>query len=271
MSSQPIAPVSFDALSKQPRPYEQPDAEYFNAGLDNTEISRLTTPYEARGQMAGLVVAAIGLTPLAATMIYVFYRLLLGSSGGISPREVLELPDFLTIPALAGLGVFILGGLSAYHAGAAYRRRFKDWQQSVNEAWLAAEGRVVRINHIPVSAKDEAVDMIYKLDEVRRQLKHFDPRGDELDAARTAVHRFIQASDIPLLLKQAAAAPHIKDRAVRQAAKDYKAAVARQDEARQAADDAVKACFALLDTRRQARTDAELIRRANARKVTHAS
>ena len=269
MSSQPIAPVSFDALSKKPGPYEQPSAEFFNAGLGNTEVSRLTTPYEARGQIAGFIVAAIGLTPLAATMLYVFYRLLLGSSGGISPREVLELPDFLTIPTLAGLGVFILGSLGAYHAGAPYRRRFKDWQHSVSDAWQAAEGRVVRINHIPVAVRDEAVDMIYKLDEVRRQLKHFDPSGDELDAARAAVHRFIQASDIPLLLKQAASAPHIKDRAVRQAAKDYNAAVARQDEARQAAEDAVKGCFDLLNRRRQTRTDAELIRRANAPKEAH--
>jgi hypothetical protein len=265
VTGQPIAPVTFSALSKKPGPYEEPDLEYFNVSLDSTELGPLTTPYEKPGQNAGFIVACAGLAPLAVGLLLVLYKFLLVVAHMMPLHAVLELPDFVTVPVLAGLGVCLLGSLWAVHMGAPYRGRFKTWQQSVIDTWQAAEGRVIPINQIPVAGKDKAISMIRRLEEVRGQLEQCDPRGDELDAARAAVHRYIQASDIPLLLKQAAAAPHIRDRAVRQAAKDYTVAVARQEVARHDAEQAVDACFALLDSRRQARTDAELIRRANAR------
>jgi hypothetical protein len=263
MTTQTIAPVSFHALPKNPTPNAEPTVECFNAGLDDNELARLTAPYEKPGQTAAFMVACCGLLPLGLGIAFVLVNFVLVAGGAKSPERMMDLPYWVVLSVLIGLGVFLIGSLLAFHIAAPYRRRFKAWQQSISDTWMSAEGRVVRLNTIPVAVRDEVIVMICSLDEVRHQLKHFNPQGDELDSARKAVHRYILASNIPLLLKQAADAPHIRDRAVRQAAKDYKHAVARQENARQEAENAVELCFALLASHRQARTDAELIRRAN--------
>lgn len=235
--------------------------ECINTHLSRPELETLTKPCrEMEPPMAAAALVALGLVPLLADLVCL---------AGWAIHLTGDLfPDPLPVLTLVGIGVTLAGLVWAGWTMSPKRSYAKAWRDSLSAAWLRHSSHVVLLKDVPKNVRDEVEEYAISFDNVGRRLNRLDPHGDELDGARLALARFIQASRIPLLNKRAAEAPHIKDPAVRRAAKDYQQAVAKQQEARRALDAEVVSARELLTARLQERTDAELIRLVNERTLS---
>ncbi|MET4143868.1 hypothetical protein [Arthrobacter sp. UYCo732] len=260
MTTKPIAPLIFKALPENARPTSEAWVECFNTGLDESALTPLTEEFDHPRNMAADVVIVAGLFPLCVGMMLYCLSSLTGISFNSGPNTDFRIPDVVLLSILPGVGVAALGSAWAVFLKSTKNRRAKAWKQALSDAWLAHGGQIIALKDVPKSVREEVTDDLCKLDEIRRGLNRLDPDGDELDDARDAIVRYIEASDIPLLGKRAAAATHIKDPAVRQAAKEYEQAVQAQGFTRKRVDLALGAAWDLLDSRRQERTDADIIK-----------
>jgi hypothetical protein len=253
-----IAPVLFDAFPEDaPHCRETPYRPCFNAGAPSEATRILSTPYEdPRTWWAAVAMVAVGLLPLVGTVllgffIFLFFR---GDTGGLSSQ------GWLAPVILSGIAMAAVGGIWAWYLQSRFHPKAKAWRKTLGEAWLTYGGQIFDLNRAPYAHRSEIVGYAQRLEAIREGLNRLAPEGDELDGARYTLQRYIEVSDIPLLGKRAADAPHIKDPAVRQAAKEYKQALKQQEYARQAAESEISQASDLLVTRQQARTDAEIIR-----------
>lgn len=255
-----IPAIIFKAFPETSHPGESEAwLKCFNAGLDGDEVDTLTTGWDPprRTTRAAICLGGIGLVPLAVAMaMTIFYFAL---AGGLVQASF-DMPIALVWSALFGLA---LAGVSLWWADyltGGRSRAAQAWKRALGEAWTKHGSQVFVLKYLPRGVEDEVSEKLETLEDIRKGLNRLDPRGDELDVARYAMERFIEASDIPLLSRRAAAATHIRDRKVRQAAKEYAQAVKGQDHWRKNLDGAIDIAKELLADRRQARTDAEIIR-----------
>ncbi|QOD06034.1 hypothetical protein [Pseudarthrobacter sp. BIM B-2242] len=254
--STPIAPVTAIVFTDPSNPDKA--VECFNARLSGPELEKLTTPYpDIQPPMFPMLTAMMGLFPLLVCGMHAF-----GWAVNLT-SEVF--PDLIMPFVFPGIGVTLASLLWISYVMSPKRPRPKAWRDSLSAAWLKHSGGVYLFGDIPKDVNEEVWNDAITLDSIGRGLNRLDPRGDELDGARAALVSYIAASRIPLLDKRAAEAPHIKDPAVRKAAKDYKRAVEKQADARRFLDGKIAGARELLAARRQERTDAELIRLANER------
>lgn len=254
--STPIAPVTAIVFTDPSSPDKA--VECFNARLSASELEKLTTPYpDIQPPMFPMLLAMVGAVPLVSCAVSFFAWVI-----GIVAEPLAE--PFLSL-AIPGIGVTLASLLWISYVMSPKRSRPKAWRDSLSAAWLKHSGGVYLFGDIPKDVNEEVWNDAITLDSIGRGLNRLDPRGDELDGARAALVSYITASRIPLLDKRAAEAPHIKDPAVRKAAKDYKRAVEKQTDARRFLDGKIAGARELLAARRQERTDAELIRLANER------
>lgn len=252
-----IAPVLFDAFPEGASQNQDiPHLQCFNAGAPADAIRILSTPCEPpRAVLAAAAMAVFGLLPAIGSGIVGLYMLLV-----FRDEFIFNMPDWLVATILSGMALAAVGGVwsgylfSGRHPGA------KEWRAALDAAWLTHGGQIFDLGRVPYAHRSEIVGYAQRLEAIRKGLNRLDPEDDELDGARYALQRYIEVSDIPLLGKRAADAPHIKDPAVRQAAKEYKQALKQQEYARQAAESEISQASDLLVTRQQARTDAEIIR-----------
>lgn len=253
--STPIAPVLFTALREEASPFDEPSLECFNAGAPAEGIDALHAPYTPSRftPVAGALIA------LSTLVLAVAACILIGNLVTRHPDPFLSLEWTypVTLPAAA---LFVVALAWASYLLSDRHPRAKAWQSALGEAWLTQGGQVFNLNRLPHPDRREVTGYAEALEEIRKGLNKLAPEGDELDGARYALERFIDVSDIPLLGKRAAEATHIKDPAVRQAAKEYKLALQQQEFARKAVESEIAGANDLLAARRQARTDAEIIR-----------
>lgn len=254
--STPIAPVTTTVFTTPSNSGKLADC--FNARLSGPELEKLTTPHpDIHPPMFPMLLAMVGAVPFLACCVTAF-----GWMIGLTPDP---LPEPFVSLFFPGIGLTLVCSFWIGYALSPKRSRPKAWRDSLSAAWLKHSGGVYLFSDIPKDVNEEVWNDATTLDSIGRGLNRLDPRGDELDDARQALVSYIEASRIPLLNKRAADAPHIKDPAVRQAAKDYKRAVRRQEDARRYLDHMIQQARGLLAARRQERTDAELIRLANER------
>jgi hypothetical protein len=239
MTTSPIAPVLFHVFPEDaPHSTKTPRLECFNAGVSQDDIASLTTPHKpaGRARKAAFIVAGI------AGIGYV----ICGSAAIVAlllrRMDLLESPVLVNLE-VATLGLTILSGVWLYFLMSPSRPDPKAWRAALGEAWSAHGSQVIVLKHLPNAVRSQVTEDLAVLEDIRKGLNRLDPSGgelapagDELDTARYAMLRYIEASDIPALSKRAAAATHIKDPAVRQAAKDYKQAIEHQRLTRAALD-----------------------------------
>jgi hypothetical protein len=253
-----IAPVLFRAYPEGSKSYGADlHQEYFNAGVGAEATRSLSTPHEPGwAVLAALSVALLGLLPVGALCVA-----FAGNVLNFRPHEGLfDLPEWLENASLMGFAVFWTGVIWAAYTLSASHPKAKAWQGELDNAWLAHGGQIIALKDVPSAVRNEVAADLAVLEAYRKGLNRLDPEGDELDGARYALQRYIEVSDIPLLGKRAAEATHIKDPAVRRAAREYAQALKQQNLARQALVTEIEAVQELLADRRQARTDAEIIR-----------
>ena len=253
-----IAPVLFCAYPEGSKPYgASPHRQYFNAGVGADAARALSTPHEPGGTVVvGASLALLGLLPVLG-----WGALFAGNFLHLRPHNGLfDLPEWLDAAALAGFALFWAGVTWAAYTLSESNPRARAWRRELGDAWLAHGGQIFDLDQVPYTARREVLVYAKGLEVIRKGLNRLDPEGDELDGARYALQRYIEVSDIPLLGKRAADAPHIKDPAVRRAAKEYKQALNQQEYAKQAVESEISQAAEVLTTRQQTRTDAEIIR-----------
>lgn len=252
-----IAPVLFDAFPEGASQNDtEPHLQCFNAGAPAEAIRILSTPC-AVPRVVGVAAAAavLGLLPAIGSAIVGLFTLVL-----CRDLSVFNMPDWLLATILSGLGLAVVSAVWSGYLFSSRHPNAKAWKAALDEAWLTHGGQIFDLNRVPYAARNEVLGLAQRLEAIRKGLNRLDPEGDELDGARYALQRYIEVCDIPLLGKRAADAPHIKDPAVRQAAKEYKQALKQQEYAKQAVEVEISLALGVNDARLQARTDAEIIR-----------
>lgn len=251
-----IAPVLFDAFPEDARhDREAPYRTCFNAGAPSDAIRILSTPCEEpRAVLAASAMVAIGLLPLVGSFVLtVILHLFFGN-------DILDVQGWLIPVILSGVAVAAAGGVWAWYLSSRFHPTAKVWRKTLGDTWAAHGADITELWTLGYPTTWDVRDFAETLEDIREGLNRLDPEGDELDGARYALQRYIDASNLPSLGAKAAAAPHIKDPKVRQAAKEYKAMVKQQDLARNALEIEIEGVKNLLADRSQARTDAEIIR-----------
>jgi hypothetical protein len=252
-----VAPVLFHAFPENaPHDQEEPSLECFNAGASADGVEALRAPFKMSRAIWGagaLIIAGVA-TSAAALFILVFLVLTHDADPFGAVTEMME-------PFGVPSAVLLFTGIAwALALSTSLNPKTKAWRRALGDAWLTHGGQIIALKDVPFAIRSQVADDLTILEAHRNGLNRLDPEGDELDGARYALQRFIEVSDIPLLGKRAALATHIKDPAVRQAAKEYAQAVKQQDLARHALDTEIESVKDLHARRRQARTDAEIIR-----------
>lgn len=256
-----IAPVLFDAFPEDAQHHrEHPYRSCINTGAPADAIRTLSSPCEEpRAVWAASVMVVGGLLPLLGTVILGVVMFLFF---GNSPKDFVA-SEWLAPVILSGIALAAAGGAWAWYLNSRFHPIAKAWKRTLGDTWAAHGGAITELWTLSIDAREDARDLAERLEEVREGLNRLDPEGDELDVARYTLQRFIDASYIPALGAKAAAATHIKDPKVRQAAKEYEAMVKQQEYTRGAVEIAVAAAEDLLAARTQASSDADLIKRVH--------
>lgn len=249
-----IAPVLFDAFPEDAEhTREAPYRSCFNAGATSEAVRTLSASYkEPTTITAALFLTVVGAIPIVGGALLGFLFVLEGQVPGWAA--------WVTPVLISGILLTIAGGIWSSYLASRFHPRAKAWKKSLSEAWAAHGSDITELWRLGNPRSSEVRDYAEQLEDIRKGLNKLDPEGDELDGARYALQRFIDVSDIPLLGKRAAEATHIKDPAVRKAAKEYKLALQQKEFARKAVESEIEGASDLLAARRQARTDAEIIR-----------
>lgn len=259
-----IAPILFHAFPEGASHHlDEPSLECFNAGASTEAARTLSTPFEpSRAAGVAAATAVLGLLPLLGSGTGGLFMLVL-----FRDKFIFNMPDWLLATILSGLGLALVSGAWSAYLFSSRHPKAKVWKSALGDAWLTHGGQIIALDRVPYAIRSEVKEDLTLLEDIRQGLNRLAPSGgdlspigDELDGVRYAMQRYIEVSDIPVLGRRAAAAPHIKDPAVRQAAKDHAKALTQKKFARIALDTEIEGTKELLADRRQARTDAEIIR-----------
>jgi hypothetical protein len=251
-----IAPVLFDAFPEDAtRDRETPYRPCFNAGAPADAVRILSTPCEEpRAVLAASAMIALGVLPLFGSVILtVIMHLFFGN-------DILDVPEWTMPAVLAGVVLAATGGVGVWYLNSRFHPKAKAWRKTLGETWSAHGADITELWRLGYPTSADVRDFAEKLEDIRESLNRLDPEGDELDGARYALQRYIDASNIPLLGKRAAEATHIKDPAVRRAAREYKRALQEKTHFRHVLEAELEQACDVLASRQQARTDAEIIR-----------
>jgi hypothetical protein len=251
-----IAPVLFDAFPEDAtHDRDDPYRPCFNAGAPSDAVRILSTPCEEpRAVLAASAMIALGVLPLVGSVVItVILYLFFGT-------DILDVQDWLMPVILSGIALTAVGGVWVWYLSSRFHPKAKAWKKTLGETWAAHGADITELWRLGYPTSSDVRDFAEKLEDVRESLNRLDPEGDELDGARYALQRYIDASNIPLLGKRAAEATHIKDPAVRRAAREYKVALQEQTHFRQVLEAELEQARDVLASRQQARTDAEIIR-----------
>jgi hypothetical protein len=251
-----IAPVLFDAFPEDARhDREAPYRPCFNAGAPSDVIRTLSTACEEpRAVLAAAAMVAGGLLPMVGSVVLaVIMHLFFGN-------DALDVQGWLVPVILSGVAVAAAGGAWAWYLNSRFHPKARAWSKTLGDIWAAHGAYITELWTLGYPSTWDVREFAETLEEIREGLNGLDPEGDELDGARYALQRYIEASNLPALGAKAAAATHIEDPKVRQTAKEYEAMVKQQDLARKALEIEIDLLNDLLSTRTQARADADLIR-----------
>lgn len=255
-----IAPVLFKALPDGASITDSPSVECFNAGAPAEAVAAVTTPFRAPGLFyVGAALAAVStLAPIAWFLhVLIHFRerplVLTGADEWLGPLSV---PAEVLLVAGIALMLFAWSPLSP---------AVRAWRKNLDTAWANHGADLTDLGPLHYEDRVDARKYCETLEKLRVSLNKLNPEGDELDVARYRLQQFIEVSDTSYIGKRAAAAPHITDPKVRQAAKEYKALEERKKLARRAVTDEITALGQLLVDRLQAKKDAEIVRLVHGR------
>lgn len=252
-----IAPVLFYAYPEDASHNAAgPSLQCFNASESADGVEALSAPFKwPRAIWASVALIILGLAPVAVTgMILVA---LVASHhpdpfGDVTEwTEPLGLPSAVLLAAGFAWSLFLTSSLNP---------NAKAWKKALGDAWAAHGAEITVLRTLSNQTRKDVLEYGDTLEKIRKSLNRLDPEGDELDVVRYRLQRYIEASNLPALGAKAAAATHVKDPLVRQAAKEYKAMLEQKKLARRALDDSIAEAGIVLATRLQARSDAELIK-----------